>query len=200
MKQFVELSYRNEGPNPKIHTIPQEKFKQLLVDFPQPLAERMVELGFGKWIATTSTTSVLAPIGVMPPEQLLFVRLKTHRVKAVHVHSLIANADEIPEGWNKAIPSDLEKFAYILEQDVNYVADPRDELEPEFYDEDELAEAIDDALLAADQEGDLGGADAELLEQVIAEDIEENPEDVKEVVKEAPKKAEPAKKPAPKKK
>ena len=77
------------GDNPKINKIPQEDFKAVLVDFPKPLAEKLVEIGYAKWLVVNQSCEVRVPVGITPPEQLLFAMLKTHACKAVQVSTLL---------------------------------------------------------------------------------------------------------------
>lgn len=121
-----------EGVNeksPKIHKVLFDDFKKAWVDFPRPLAERMVELGYGKWAPCGVDGKISVPQQLILPMQFLFIRLPHGSVKAVHVWSLVGDEDR---GFEP--PKDLAGFAVNLVKDVWYEHDEADQVDPDEYD------------------------------------------------------------------
>ena len=112
--------------NPKTHKVSNERFKKAWVDFPQASAERLVELGYGRWVPITAKGSVLVPQQFIYPEQFIFIRLKTHAVKAAHINTLVPT--------NGPVPNNIVRFAENLITDIWYVHDRFDLIDEEEYD------------------------------------------------------------------
>ncbi len=112
--------------NPKTHKVSNERFKKAWVDFPQASAERLVELGYGRWVPITAKGSVLVPQQFIYPEQFIFIRLKTHAVKAAHINTLVPT--------NGPVPNNMVRFAENLITDIWYVHDRFDLIDEEEYD------------------------------------------------------------------
>lgn len=89
--KFFDLSFPKD-PNessPKIHKVSFEDFKKAYNDFPRDLAERLVELGFGKWAPCGIDGVITVPQAMVSPMEFFFLILPTNGVKAVHVNSLV---------------------------------------------------------------------------------------------------------------
>lgn len=135
----VELCFLDEGPSPKAYPVKQDDFLHKLQDFPQELAERLVELGYAKWIQVDVKGIPTVPIGVTFPEQFLVLHLRTHAVKIVHVCDLVGELERkgIPHYPEKA-PDNYQGYANLLIANASYEHDPKDYEEPVFDEEDEL--------------------------------------------------------------
>ena len=145
--KFFDLSFPKLGEkSPKVHKITEAQLKEARVSFPRPLAERMVELGYGKWVPTDVNGMVIVTQGFVYPEQIMFFNLPTQQVKAVHVNALV------PE--QGPIPSNLELFCNNLHENINFNHDSDDMVDPDLYDAictDEDQELYD-LLTEADEE------------------------------------------------
>ena len=134
MKNFdLTLSAREE--NPKVHKVSQEDFRKGLADFPRELAERMVELGYGRWIPYSSSGNVPVPQALTFPEQIFFVNLPTHAVKGAHVNSLV-------EGLGP-VPGNLVFFCHNLKEDINFTHTEEDKKDVHISEEDELYDILE---------------------------------------------------------
>ena len=134
--------------DPKIHKVLFSDFRKAMVDFPRELAERLVELGYGKWAPCNVHGKITVPQEMIHPLQFFFIILPTHAVKAVHVWSLVPEED-------KPVPKDLAAFAENLKEDIWFEHDPEDLKEPTFDEEDELydlLEPIEEKAEEADKE------------------------------------------------
>jgi len=125
--KYFDLTLPKAGEeNPKIHKIDFYDFKRSWLDFPREVAERMVELGYGRWVPATLDGKVTVPQRFEFPEQFIFITLPTRSVKAVHVNALV------PE--NGDVPNNLVLFAQNLASDVFFKHDPEDLMDEEEYD------------------------------------------------------------------
>jgi hypothetical protein len=163
--KFFDLTLPNGERNPKIHKIDNEVFRKNLVDFPGPLAERMVELGYGKWAPMTPFGNVPVPQALHYPEQILFVRTQTRNVKGCHVNALVDNGP---------VPSNLQAFCYNLKENINFTHNPTDlnDEHPDFLgdpeDEFETVEVFEhDSVDLDDNAADLQGDPQDEFETVL---------------------------------
>ena len=141
--KYFDLTLPDKGT--KIYKIDNVEFKDALVDFPRPLAERMVELGYGKWVPVTALGGIPVPQSLIYPEQLFIVATQTRGVKACHVNALV----------DGPVPGNLVHWAHNIKEDINFQHDPKDLME-EVYTEEEILED-------------------ELLDLVEAQDLQEKP-------------------------
>jgi hypothetical protein len=132
--------------NPKIHKVFFEDFKKAWIDFPRPLAERMVELGYGKWAPCGVDGRITVPQEMIMPLQIFFISLRHGGVKAVHVWSLVPEEDN-------PTPKDLVAFCENLKTDVWFKHDPEDlkEDDSEEYDDQELYDSLIEAEKTEDE-------------------------------------------------
>lgn len=212
MKHF-DLSLPTIGEkNPKIHKISQDDFKRALVDFPRELAERMVELGYGKWVPVTNVLTVPVPQALIYPVQILFVNSPTRTVKACHVNSLVEEVGPVPSSlvgfchnlkediFFEHDEADLEGVTYneedtlfeILEEAVDvspggpFEHDPKDLEDPKFNEVDDQAEAIDAVDMVEPEKVEKKKPTADKPINKVAEALKADKAEKKEDVKEEP--------------
>jgi len=128
MKYFdLTLPGHVEGESkPKIHKVDFDTLKRAWVTFPRPLAERLVELGYARWVPCTTDGKIVVPQAFIYPEQIILLNLKTHAVKAAHVYSLVDGVGPIPD--------DLIFFASNLQANARFSHDPADMVDADEYD------------------------------------------------------------------
>lgn len=115
----------------KIHKIMFEDFKKAYNDFPRELAERLVELGFGKWAPCGVSGVITVPQQMIDPTQFFFIILPTHAVKAIHVNDLV-------EGLGPKI-NDVVAYGENLVKNMQFSHAPED-----IYDADEYDASLED--------------------------------------------------------
>ena len=169
--KFFDLSFGEDGPYPKFYKVSNELFKSKLVDFPLALAEKLVEVGYGKWVPITAGIGIPVPQQLTFPEQIFFVKMPTPTVKAVHVNSLVPEKGEEP--------INLVVFGNSLEANKSFVHDPNDYEDVSFDEDDELYD-----ILEPFPEEEV----VEVMDLIINEKPEPLPEEIEEVEKpKAPK-------------
>lgn len=159
MKLF-DLSIPKPGEkSAKVYKILFEDFKKAWQDFPRPLAERLVELGYGKWASCNANGEIIAPQAMVFPEQIFFVGLRTGSVKAVHINALV------PE--NGPIPNDLKLFANNLKEDISFQHSSED-----------LSDVVDDPFVPVELDDDAIISSLEHVVKTMETVIETNEADI----------------------
>lgn len=169
MKYFdLSLPESPDEAHPKIHKISFEDFKKAYHDFPRELAERLVEIGFGKWAPCGVNGVITVPQAMIDPMQLFFIILPTHAVKAIHVGDLIPGS--YPEIGN------MTAYGENLIKDMRFSHAAEDEYDAEEYDtsleDDGADDGADDALKAKVEENEKPTAKPDELKEELVKTSE----------------------------
>lgn len=143
--KFFDLSFpvSPDESSPKIHKIFFEDFKKAYHDFPRDLAERLVEVGFGKWAPCGVNGVIITPQAMIAPMEMFFIILPTNGVKAILVNELVPG--------HGPVPNDVVAYGENLIRNMRFSHLPEDIYDADAYDES-LEDPYEDDLLPSEPE------------------------------------------------